>query len=150
MDFQYYVPQAGMKKRRKKAVVVIILGVLLLIFSGVVAVGVYLNSKHSKIFNENIDKLEQIRSDENFFCNTIKDYLEGTQLVKKILNTPCKVCEAHNAMKPSSASELKYFPKNSSSFSRKLNEERNTLINLGYDFKIEKKKDGSYIEFFKV
>lgn len=103
-----------------------------------------------KIFNENIAKLEQTRSEENFFCNTIKDYLEGTQLSKKILNNSCKVSEVFSILKPLNASESKYFPKTASHFSRKLNEERSSLINLGYDFKIEQKKDASYIEFFKV
>lgn len=105
------------------------------------------------IFNENIAKLEQTRSEENFFCNTIKDYLEKTHMSSLndvILNKERKVSDVFSAMKPLSASELKYFPKSSSHFSRKLNEERSTLINLGYDFKIEKKKDANYIEFFRV
>ena len=106
-----------------------------------------------KIFNENIAKLEQTRSEENFFCNTIKDYLEKTRMSSLndvSLNKECKVSDVFSAMKPLSSSEAKYFPKTASHFSRKLNEERNTLINLGYDFKIEKKKDASYIEFFKI
>lgn len=102
------------------------------------------------IFNENIAKLEQTRSEENFFCNTIKDYLEGKQVAMKLLNTSCKVSEAFYAMKPSSASETKYFPKTASHFSRKLNEERSSLEKLGYSFKIDVKKDASYIEFFKI
>lgn len=103
-----------------------------------------------KIFEENIAKLEQTRSEENFFCNTIKDYLEGNQLIKKLLNTSCKVSEAYYALKPQNAFEAKYFPKSASHFSRKLNEERSTLEKLGYSFKIEHKKDASYIEFFKI
>ena len=102
------------------------------------------------IFNENIAKLEQTRSEENFFCNTIKDYLEGKQVALKLLNTSCKVSEAFYAMKPLSASETKYFPKTASHFSRKLNEERSSLEKLGYSFKIDVKKDASYIEFFKI
>lgn len=98
-----------------------------------------------KIFNENIAKLEQTRSEENFFCNTIKDYLEKGYSKKN-----GKVSEIFNAMKPLSASETKYFPKTASHFSRKLNEERSTLEKLGYSFKIDVKKDASYIEFFKI
>ena len=103
-----------------------------------------------KIFNENIAKLEQTRSEENFFCNTVKDYLERTRFNDDYLKSPHKVSDAFSAMKPLSAADAKYFPKTASHFSRKLNEERSTLIKLGYDFKIEQKKDASYIEFFKV
>lgn len=97
------------------------------------------------IFNENIAKLEETRSEENFFCNTIKDYLE-----KEYAQRRGKVSVMYDRIKPFSNNESKYFPKSSSHFSRKLNKERNTLIKLGYDFKIEKKKDANYIEFFKV
>ena len=106
--------------------------------------------KFVKIFNENIAKLEQTRSEENFFCNTIKDYLEGTQLSRKILNNSCKVSEVFSILKPINVSEYKYFPKTASHFYRKLNEERSSLEKLGYSFKIEQKKDASYIEFFKI
>ncbi len=98
-----------------------------------------------KIFTENIEKLEQTRSEENYFCNLIKDYLEGNYAKKK-----GKISELFNAIKPLHAFDAKYFPKNASHFSRKLSEERGTLEKLGYSFKIEKKKDASYIEFFKI
>lgn len=103
-----------------------------------------------RIFNDNITKLKQTRSEENFFCNTIKDYIEKTRFNDDFLKKSHKISDVFSAMKPLSASDAKYFPKTSSHFSRKLNEERSTLINLGYDFKIEKKKDANYIEFFKV
>ena len=103
-----------------------------------------------KIFNENIAKLEQTRSEENFFCNTIKDYIEKTRFNDDFLKKAHKVSDVFSSMKPLNASEAKYFPKTASHFSRKLNEERSSLINLGYDFKIEPKKDASYIEFFKI
>lgn len=98
-----------------------------------------------KIFNENISKLEQTRSEENYFCNTIKDYLEG-----KFAKKEGTVTEIFNAVKPLNASDSKYFPKTASHFSRKLNEERSSLEKLGYSFKIEAKKDASHIEFFKI
>ena len=51
MEIQYYVPRTNKKKRRRVRINVLIILGLLLIFSGIVIVGVYLNSKHNKIFN---------------------------------------------------------------------------------------------------
>ena len=96
-------------------------------------------------FNENITKLEQTRSEENYFCNIVKDYLERNLSIKI-----GKVSEIFNLIKPLRASDAKKFPKTASHFSRKLSEERSTLEKLGYSFKIEKKKDSRYIEFFKI
>lgn len=101
--------------------------------------------KFERIFNENIAKLEQTRSEENYFCNTIKDYLESRVAKKK-----GTVTEILNAIKSSSPSKAKYLPETASHFSRKLNEERETLAKLGYSFKKEEKKDANYIEFFKI
>ncbi len=98
-----------------------------------------------KIFNENIAKLEQTRSEENYFCNIIKDYLDNKLSKKK-----GTVTEIFNAIKSTIPSTTKDFPETASPFSKKLKAERNSLEKLGYSFKIEKKKDASYIEFFKV
>lgn len=98
-----------------------------------------------KIFNENIAKLEQTRSEENYFCNIIKDYLDNRLSKKK-----GTVTEIFNAIKSTIPSTTKDFPETSAPFSKKLKAERDSLEKLGYSFKSEKKKDASYIEFFKI
>ncbi len=98
-----------------------------------------------KIFNENIAKLEQTRSEENYFCNIIKDYLDNRLSKKK-----GTVTEIFNAIKSTIPSTTKNFPETASPFSRKLNAERGSLEKLGYSFKIDQKKDASHIEFFKI
>lgn len=56
------------------------------------------------IFNENIAKLEETRSEENFFCNTIKDYLE-----KEYAQRKGKVSVLYDRMKPFPNNESKFF-----------------------------------------
>ena len=98
-----------------------------------------------KIFNENIAKLEQTRSEENYFCNIIKDYLDNRLSKKK-----GTVTEIFNAIKSTIPSTTKDFPETAAPFSKKLKAERDSLEKLGYSFKSEKKKDASHIEFFKI
>lgn len=98
-----------------------------------------------KIFNENIAKLEQTRSEENYFCNIIKDYLDNRLSKKK-----GTVTEIFNAIKSTVPSTTKDFPETAAPFSKKLKAERDSLEKLGYSFKSEKKNDATYIEFFKI
>lgn len=117
-------------------------------YTDMVAIALAMDIKQDefiRIFNDNISKLEQTRSEENFFCNIVADYLEG-----RLAKRTGKISEIYSAIKPLNGNDAKYFPKSSSHFSRVLNKERHSLERLGYSFKTEKKKDGSYIEFFCI
>lgn len=97
-----------------------------------------------RILDKNVKKLERSYAENNPFVSFVVEYMQKHGKVE------ANASALHEDMYYSIVGDKRFFPQNATRLSRRLNEEREALLNEGYRFSSSKKSGKSYITIERV
>lgn len=99
----------------------------------------------SRIFNSNIGRLQEAYTQGNRFVEHVLEFMSKRPAgIKASANT------VYNEMRSSIVGDSSFFPSSASWLSRRLNEEKDALLNAGYEYKSVKTEKANFIHITRV